>query len=139
MLYRAFILCVCLAWPAVSQATLTVSLENPGDGGSVSGLSVISGWAFSDSDAPITVALRVNGEPYGPVPCCGPRQDVMDAIPGAPLHTAFGMLFNYGLLDAGVHSLGVEVTAPGEEPVFVEHPVRVVKPGGRWTRKTAKP
>ena len=53
----------------------------------------------------------------------------MDATPGAPLHTAFGMLFNYGLLDAGVHSLGVAVTAPGEEPVFVEHAVRVVKPG----------
>ena len=127
-MYRAFILCVCLVWPAVSQATLTVSLENPGDGGSVSGLSVISGWAFSeDSGAPITVTLHINGEPYGPVPCCGLRQDVVDDFPGAPLQTAFGLLFNYGLLEAGVHSLGVEVTAPGEEPVFVEHPVRVVK------------
>ena len=130
-MYRAFILCVFLVWPAVSQATLIVSLENPGDGGSVSGLSVISGWAFSeDSGAPITVTLHINGEPYGPVPCCGPRQDVVDDFPGAPLQTAFGLLFNYSLLEAGVHSLGVEVTAPGEEPVFVEHPVRVVKPGG---------
>ena len=52
-MYRAFILCVCLVWPAVSQATLTASLENPGNGGSVSGLSVISGWAFSDAARPL--------------------------------------------------------------------------------------
>ena len=114
-MYRAFILCVFLVWPAVSQATVTVSLENPGNGGSVSGLSVISGWAFSDSGAPLTVTLHINGEPFGPVPCCGPRQDVMDAIPGAPLHTAFGLLFNYGLLEAGVHTLGVEITAHQEK------------------------
>lgn len=128
--YRACIAGVLLLWPAVSPATITAVLENPGQGGSVSGLSVISGWAFSDTGAPITVRLRINGEPVSPVACCSPRQDVMDAIPGAPLKTAFGLLFNYGLLNAGVHTIGVEVRAAGDGPVTVEHPVRVVKPGG---------
>lgn len=128
--YRAFICCALLLWPAVSRATISVSLENPSRGGSVSGVTVISGWAFSDTGAPITVTLRLNGESSSPVPCCGPRQDVVDATPGAPLHTAFGLLFNYGLLEAGVHTVGVEVRATGDEPVTVEHLVRVVKPGG---------
>ncbi len=128
--YRACILGVLLLWPAVSPATITAVLENPGQSNSVSGLTVISGWAFSDSGAPITVELRINGESVSPVPCCSPRQDVRDTIPGAPLKTGFGLLFHYGLLEAGVHTIGVEVKAAVDEPVITEHIVRVVKPGG---------
>ena len=68
--YRACMVGVLLLWPAVSPATITAVLENPGQSGSASGLTVISGWAFSDTGAPITVRLRINGEPASPVACC---------------------------------------------------------------------
>ena len=109
-------------------ATIQVYLENPKNGTSASGITVISGWAFSDSGAAVTVKLRVNGETTETVPCCGPRQDVKDAHSGAPLNTSFGLLQNYGLLPSGVHTIGVEVSAEGEESVIVESSVTVVKP-----------
>ena len=124
------IVCQLLVWPSVSQATITVTLENPTGGGSASGSTVISGWAFSDTGAPITVSLHINDELFGVVPCCGPRQDVANTISGAPLNTSFSLLFNYALLEAGVHTIRIEVSVPGEESVSVEHPIRVVKPGG---------
>jgi len=52
-----------------------VNLENPANGTSVSGLTLVSGWAFSDSGAAVTVSLRVNGKTTETtVLCCGPRQ-----------------------------------------------------------------
>ncbi len=53
------IVCQLLVWPSVSQATITVTLENPTGGGSASGSTVISGWVFSDTGAPITVSLHI--------------------------------------------------------------------------------
>ena len=46
-------------------ATIQVSLENPKNGTSASGITVISGWAFSDSGAAVTVKLRVDGKTSG--------------------------------------------------------------------------
>ena len=105
-----------------------VNLENPANGTSASGVTIISGWAFSDSGA-VTVSLRVNGKTTETrVLCCGPRQDVMDMHSGAPLNSSFVLLYNYGVLPTGVHTVGVEVSAGDEEPVIAESSVTVVRP-----------
>jgi hypothetical protein len=79
----------------------------------------------------VTVKLRIDGVTLDLlIPCCGPRQDVVDFFgPGTPLNSGFGLLFNYGLLSAGPHTIGVETGAPGEDTVFIDHSVKVVKPG----------
>lgn len=114
--------------PRLALATIQVALENPGNGTSANGATAISGWAFSDTGATVTIRLRVNGETQLVIPCCGPRQDVQNVFPAAPLDTGFGLLFNYGLLPSGVHTIGVEVSAADEDTVIVESGVTVVKP-----------
>ncbi|MCE2484669.1 MAG: hypothetical protein J4F42_04105 [Desulfurellaceae bacterium] len=110
-------------------ATIQVSLENPASGTSASGVTVVSGWAFSDSGAAVTVSLRVNGKTTETtVLCCGPRQDVKDRHAAAPLNSGFGLLWNYGALPSGVHTIGVEVSAEGEESVIADSSITVVRP-----------
>lgn len=70
--------------PRLALATIQVALENPGNGTSANGATAISGWAFSDTGATVTVRLRVNGETQIVIPCCGPRQDVQNVFPAAP-------------------------------------------------------
>ena len=110
-------------------ATITATLENPPDGEHMSGIRTISGWAYSDTGAPVRVRLRIDGELQEAIPCCGERRDVQADFPDAPLTTSFSLLFNYGRLSAGVHTIGVEVQAAGEAAVVLDHAVAVVKPG----------
>lgn len=119
---------VALATPAQSQIMQT--FETP-TAAPVSGKSVISGWAFTTDAANITVDLRIDGLPADPsmsIPCCGDRLDVQNAFPDAPLQSGFGLLFNYGELAAGPHTIGVEIGADGQDTVIVDRSVRVVKP-----------
>ena len=95
-------------------ATIQVNLENPANGTSASGVTIISGWAFSDTDAAVKVSLRVNGTTTETtVLCCGPRQDVKNTHPAAPLNSSFVLLYNYGVLPSGVHTLGVDARGRG--------------------------
>ena len=120
-----FFLALLISVP--SFARIVVTLENPGQGDTASGVTAISGWTYSTEGADVTVKLRLNGETGEEIPCCGPREDVKYALSDAPLETGFGLLFNYGRLPAGVHTVGVEVSA-GEEIMVVDHAVTVVVP-----------
>jgi CHRD domain-containing protein len=123
-----------------AHAAVHAILENPpnvqtvGDittAQAVEGITGISGWAFSTlPSTAVTIKLRVDGITTDTVvPCCGPRQDVVNALgPDTPLNTGFSLLFNYGILSAGPHTIGVELSAPGEAIQFIDHSVRVVKP-----------
>ncbi len=113
-----------------SFAAIKVYLGNPKSGGTASGITAISGWAYSTEGVAVTVKMRLNGETREEIPCCGPRPDVQahPAHPNAPLETGYGLLFNYANLPAGVHTIGVEVSANGEDPVVVDHAVTVVVP-----------
>ena len=123
-------LCMILLFgPSAARAAITATLENPPDGEHMSGIHTISGWAYSDTGAPVSVRLRIDGELREAIPCCGERDDVRADFPDAPLATSFSLLFNYGRLSAGVHTIGVEVRAAGEPAVVLEHVVAVVKPG----------
>ncbi len=115
--------------PPSAWATITATLENPPNGEHMSGIRPISGWAYSDTGAPVSVRLRIDGELREAIPCCGERHDVQHHFPDAPLATSFSLLFNYGRLSAGVHTIGIAVQAAGEAAVVLEHAVAVVKPG----------
>ena len=110
-----------------SFAKIMVNLENPASEGTASGITAISGWAYS-TEGTVTVKLRLNGETGEEIPCCGPRADVQAAHPDAPADSGFGLLYNYGRLPAGVHTIGIEVSASGEETMVVDHAVTVVVP-----------
>jgi hypothetical protein len=112
-------------------AAIEIGLENPGAGQALSGIALISGFAFSSRGVPVSVRLRVDGATQNIViPCCGPRQDVVAAFGGTtPLNTSFGLLLNYGLLEAGPHTIGVEASAPQEAPVIRDHTVTIARPG----------
>ena len=111
-------------------ATIRVNLENPGNGTSVNGVTAISGWAFSDTPGTaVSVWLRLNGKTTTTqIPCCGSRSDVQNAYSAAPLNSSFGLLWNYGDLPSGVHTIGVEVRAEGEKTMTVDSSVTVVRP-----------
>ena len=82
---------------------------------------------------PVTVQLFIDGALSGPLLCCGPRQDVVDTVPGAPLNTSFAALVNIKELSAGDHTLGFEFTATGDpqSPRRENRTITVVKPGSR--------
>ncbi len=123
-------LCMILLFgPSAAEGTITATLENPPDGEHMSGIRTISGWAYSDTGAPVSIRLRIDGELREAIPCCGERDDVRAVFPDAPLTTSFSLLFNYGRLSAGVHTIGIEVQAAGEAAVVLDHVVAVVKPG----------
>jgi hypothetical protein len=117
-----------LATPA--RAVLQLTLENPTDGQDVSGIVAISGFAFSTvANTNVSVSLTIDGNITVAVPCCGPRQDVQQQNPGAPLNSSFSLLFNYGILSAGAHTFRVDVTAPSEMAVSRQVSVNIAKPG----------
>ncbi|MGE0821786.1 MAG: hypothetical protein AB7G75_26450 [Candidatus Binatia bacterium] len=112
------------------SATITLNLENPADGQDISGIVTISGWTFSDvpnTDVSVTLTIDGNDATRTAIPCCGPRADVQAANPGAPLNSAFSLLFNYGILSVGPHTLRVDVTAPNETAASAEATVNVTK------------
>jgi hypothetical protein len=127
-----FALCLTAYALSPAQAVITVTLENPADLQDISGISLVSGWAFASNGQPVTVRLRTNGATQQEfiIPCCGPRADVQAEVPGAPLDVGFGAVINYGLpvFPPGLNTVGVEVSAPEETPVIVEHMVMVAKP-----------
>ncbi len=114
---------------APSFARIVMHHESPRSGDIVSGGTLIAGWAYSTKGTDVTVKLRLDGEVVEEIPCCGPRTDVQAGHTDAPLETSYGLLYNYENLSAGVHTVGVEVSAPGEETVVVDQAVIVIFPG----------
>ncbi len=122
---------------ATAATGLTAVYEAPADGSVVAGVGLVRGWAFSDlTPAEPRVALLIDGAEQGPVPCCSARPDVAAAYPGVAgaLASGWGLVFNYGDLEPGAHTLGVRLTtrtaggAPLEETLT--HTVTVVRLGG---------
>ena len=128
----AVVVGLCLAASPV-LAAIHVSLETPGEEQTtVSGISQVRGWAYSDTGATVTVTLRVNeaNQTDTTLPCCSARADVKGGDPQIPLNTGFNGQINYGLFDpATLDSIGVQITAQGEDPVTIDRSVTAVKPG----------
>jgi hypothetical protein len=137
ILYLAIGIGLFIASPGT--ADIIRNLENPPDNQEVSGISLVSGWAFSTTGSPVTIRLFIDGKPAENIACCGPRPDVQTLYPVAPLNSGFGLLINFddrldlnhqlGMTD-GTHTVSVLIEA-GSDAEIVTHTVTVVKPGGR--------
>ena len=130
---RCFIVlsALLLAASAAQADTITAALDNPADNEGIAGNGTINGWAFATNGAEVEVHPRIDGITQQDViiPCCGPRQDVMNAVQGAPLNTGYAGSINYALLGPGQHTVGVEIHAQGCDPAIIEHTVTVATPG----------
>lgn len=117
-----------------ARADVMTFLENPAQNQTVSGIGVISGWAFSTvAGAQVTVRLRIDGQDVSDIPCCVERADVAQQFPTVPqaLNSGFGQVFNFNLLPGDSHTVAVEVQDNmGSPPRVEEHQVTVVRPGG---------
>ena len=135
------------AWAGIQAA-----LESPGDEQLVSGVRLISGWAFAVSDdpdnpggLPVTIHLSIDDRDYGEIPCCVARRDVQDAHGEHALKSGFGQIFNFGELSGigedsteranqdrakGQHTVRITISAAGLARKIVEHTVTVVRPAG---------
>ena len=121
--------------PARVTATpgLTAAYEAPADQAVVAGIGLIQGWAFAAAGSEIaTVTLRIDGAASGPAPCCSERGDVATAYPDelGALDSGWGLVFNYGNLAAGAHTIGVRITTEAGGAETTEHTVTVVQLGG---------
>ena len=123
---------LCLL-PASSLADIKFVLENPAPGQALSGIRVISGWAFStESDEPVSVRLWIDDGEAIEVPCCVERADVANEHPDDPqaLSSGFGQVFNASLLEEGAHTLTIEIEdATGARETRAQR-IETVKPGG---------
>ena len=134
------------AWAGIQAV-----LENPGEDQFVSGVRLISGWAFAVSDdpdnpvaLPVTIQLSIDGQDYGEIPCCVDRRDVQEEHGEHALKSGFGQVFNFGELSGigegseergadqakGQHTVRITISAEGVESEIIEHAVTVVRPAG---------
>ncbi len=116
-----------------AAAGLTAAYEAPADQAVVAGVGLIRGWAFADMGRELaTVSLRIDEAASGPVPCCSRRPDVAAAYPdeGGALDSGWGLVFNYGNLAVGAHTIGVRITTEAGDVETTEHAVTVVQLGG---------
>jgi hypothetical protein len=98
-----------------TEAAIVGSLEIPGNGSVLnSGISLISGWAFSTTPGATinsVVEVAVDGSPTEEIACCSSRGDVQNSFPNAPLRSGFAGIFNYQLLGTGQHTIAVTLTS----------------------------
>ncbi len=134
------------AWAGIQAV-----LENPGEDQFVSGVRLISGWAFAVSDdpdnpvaLPVTIQLSIDGQDYGEIPCCVDRGDVQEEHGEQALKSGFGQVFNFGELSGigegseergadqakGQHTVRITISAEGVTSEIIEHSVTVVRPAG---------
>lgn len=119
--------------PRSGLTAIEFSFENPAQAQVISGVSVISGWAFSTvPGASVTVRLRIDAGEASRLPCCSERGDVVDAYPDHPqaLQSGFGQVFNFGLLEQGTHTLTLEIEDTTGTREIHEHSIETVRPGG---------
>ncbi|HEV8714436.1 MAG TPA: choice-of-anchor D domain-containing protein [Candidatus Binatia bacterium] len=115
---------------------IMATLESP-EAGSVSGITVIRGWAFSlqAGEQISSVELFIDDVPSGNLPCCSERADIQTTFPQFPaqntLNSGWGGVFNWGALGTGPHTVRVEIrSAMGRLLWTGKRLITVVNPGG---------
>lgn len=89
-----------------------LSLEEPVNADTASGISNIRGWAVATQGIEM-VELFVDGQYISEIPYGGQRFDVEGVFPGVPnsANSGFGQTFNYSQLGEGSHSITVRAYA----------------------------
>lgn len=93
---------------------ITISIDQPaGDASPYEGLAQFSGWALDQSSAIASVAISIDGVPYGAAQYGISRPDICSSYPGAPgcPNVGWSILVDTTHLTDGIHTLGVTVTA----------------------------
>ena len=137
MKQRSFIVLLLLMgglffFPRGSQADIQLDFESPADDQTISGLSPISGWAFStDPEASVTVRLRIDDGDASVIPCCAGRTDIAAENSDFPqaATSGFGQVFNFNSLEQGEHTFTIEVEDTSGTRVTQAHTITTVKPG----------
>lgn len=96
--------------PLINDASSTSSLgklEVPASGATMSGIGLISGWHCNAEE----ISIIIDDEPPQPAGYGTDRNDTLEPCDDAD--NGFGMLFNFGLLESGAHT--VRVLADGVE------------------------
>ncbi len=126
LLVSLIALLACTGW-----ADIMVTLENPAQGQKVSGIGVISGWAFSTTPgAHVSVSVSIDGQAIN-IPCCVDRLDVVQVHGEQARNSGFGQVFNFNLLSGESHTIKVAVSdGQGGSGSSPEISFTVVKPGG---------
>lgn len=96
-------------------ATLRLSIENPAEGQTYSGVGTFQGWAVAQEGV-ASIDLYVDGSFFQQAPYGGSRRDVGNVFPDVPnsSNSGFALAYNFGNLSAGRHTLrAVAVTADG--------------------------
>lgn len=115
--------------PPNGSAPARTTLENPGHGGKVSGIGLISGWTCSTA----AVEVSFNGGARVRVPSGGSRADTAGVCGRSD--TGFGLLYNYNLLGSGTHTAQLYL---GGEPVGSPNSFAVTAPAGEFIQGRAK-
>src|SRR5262249_61448573 len=71
---------------ASAEPAITVTLENPPDQKTASGVGVVSGWAVSSTPGATisSVQFQIDGQQPNKIPCCSARKDVAGEPPPPP-------------------------------------------------------
>jgi len=104
-----------------------IAIEAPADGGVVSGVSVVRGWAIASSGI-ATVEMFVNGRHHSDIPIGGKRIDIKDAYPAVTdsLRSGFSSpAFNFNSLGAGEHTISIRATSSNGYQLIEETAFRV--------------
>ena len=115
--------------PPNGSAPPRTVLENPGNGGKVSGIGLISGWTCSTA----AVEVSFNGGARVRVPSGGSRADTAGVCGRSD--TGFGLLYNYNLLGTGTHTAQLYL---GGEAVGGPSLFSVTAPAGEFIQGRAK-
>jgi hypothetical protein len=122
------ILCLGLLSASAARAEIVANLETPSATGA--GKTILSGFAYDTGGKTVTIKARIDGvtlaSPEVIVPSGTIRQDVT-----ANVNSGFSLGFNFGTAfnPPGPHTIGVEITAPGEAPLIIDRAIEVVHPG----------
>src|SRR2546422_8335858 len=80
-----FLIFLGLLFTKTGYADIVTEFESPAANQHVSGISAISGWAFSsDPQARVTVQFRIDGGASNAILCCRERADVAQHYPNTP-------------------------------------------------------
>ena len=104
-----------------------IAIEAPADGGVVSGVSVVRGWAIASSGI-ATVEMFVNGRHHSDIPIGGKRIDIKDTYPAVTdsLRSGFSSpAFNFNSLGAGEHTISIRATSSNGYQLIEETAFRV--------------